>query len=115
MFIDYLTWLILGFFAFIAAAILLAKYLPSIPKFGKLVLAEASPAVGAEAAHPPDIAPGIDPGESGVAIGPLRPAGQARFGQQVADVVTEGELIDIGSQVEVIRRAGNRIVVRYKA
>ena len=115
MFIGYLVWLTGGFLVFIAAAILLAKYLPSIPKLGKLVLAEAPAAIGPEAAHPPDVAPGIGPGQLGVAIGPLRPAGQARFRQQVADVVTEGELIDIGSQVEVIRRAGNRIVVRRKA
>ena len=114
-FFGYLAWLTLGFFAFVGAVILLAKYLPNIPKLGKLVLAEAPAAVGAQASHPPDAAPGIAPGQVGVAIGPLRPAGQVRFDEQVADVVTEGELIDLGSEVEVVRREGNRIVVRRKA
>ena len=78
------------------------------------MLAEAPAATGEDASHPPDLAPGVDVGQTGVALGPLHPAGQVRVGQAIADVVTEGELIDAGSKVEVVRREGNRIVVRSK-
>ena len=93
----------------------MVKYLPRIPKVGRLVLAEAPAASAADASHLPDFAPGVNVGQIGVALGPLHPAGQVRIGQASVDVVTEGELIDAGSKVEVVRREGNRIVVRSKA
>ncbi len=51
-------------------------------------------------------------GEQGVAESVLRPSGKVLFGQQLVDVVTEGDYLDPGTAVEVIRREGNRIVVR---
>ena len=112
IFWGYVAWLTFGFFIFLAAAILLTKYLPRVPKLGRLVLAEPTPAI---VAGPPDIAPGIDVGAAGIALGPLHPAGQVRIGPDTVDVVTEGELIDAGTQVQVVQREGNKIVVRAKA
>ena len=112
---GYVVWLIFGFFGFVVGALILAKYLPRIPKLGRLVLAEPTPATSMAVAGPPDIAPGIDVGATGIAIGPLHPAGQVRIDNATVDVVTEGQLIDRGAQVQVIRREGNRIVVRAKA
>jgi len=51
-------------------------------------------------------------GEQGVAISPLRPAGKARFGNRLADVVTDSEFVDTHSPVEIVQISGNRIVVR---
>ncbi len=51
-------------------------------------------------------------GDRGVATSPLRPAGKARFNNVYVDVVTEGDLVDQGAEVEVIERRGNRVVVR---
>ena len=115
MFWGYLQWLIGAFFVSIVVAILLAKYLPRMPMLGTLVLVEAPAASGVDASAPPDLAPGVDVGQLGVAIGSLHPAGQVRIGEATVDVVSEGDLIDAGTQVEVIRREGNRIVVRRKA
>ena len=42
----------------------------------------------------------------------LRPAGKAKFGGVLVDVVTEGEFVDLGSEVEVVHRLGNHVVVR---
>jgi membrane-bound ClpP family serine protease len=37
------------------------------------------------------------------------------FGDKFVDVVSDGAYIDHGSQIEVIRVAGNRIIVRSHA
>ena len=47
----------------------------------------------------------------GVALTPLRPAGRAQFDEQIVDVVTEGDFVESGDQVEVLSVHGNRIVV----
>ena len=111
---NYVVWLTGGFFGFVVGVILLARYLPRMPKLGRLVLAEATPAAAVDASRPPDIAPGIKVGQMGLAISPLRPAGQVRIGQTTVDVVTEGEMVNAGIEIEVVRREGNRIVVRVK-
>jgi len=51
-------------------------------------------------------------GEVGVALTPLRPAGRARFGERIVDVVTEGSFIDPGARVEVLAVHGIRVVVQ---
>ncbi len=51
-------------------------------------------------------------GQSGVAVGDLRPAGIARFGDQRVDVVTEGDYVQEGTTVRVIEIRGNRVIVR---
>lgn len=50
-------------------------------------------------------------GQTGEALSTLRPAGRAQFGEQVVDVVSEGGYIERGQQVEVLKVAGNRVVV----
>ena len=54
-------------------------------------------------------------GEIGVALSDLRPAGVARFDDVRVDVVTEGDYIDVGSAIEVLRAEGSRVVVRRAA
>lgn len=51
-------------------------------------------------------------GQTGVAISVLRPSGEAKIGDRRYDVVTEGEMIEKGTPIEVRRVEGNRIVVR---
>jgi len=51
-------------------------------------------------------------GDVGQAEGTLRPAGKARFGSVLVDVVTEGEYLEPNCMIEVIERRGNRVVVR---
>jgi len=51
-------------------------------------------------------------GKRGTAASTLRPAGIAHFDRERVDVVTEGEFIETGEAIEVIRVDGNRIVVR---
>lgn len=51
-------------------------------------------------------------GKRGRATSPLRPAGIADIEGTRVDVVSEGELIEPGTPVEVMRVDGNRVVVR---
>ena len=53
-------------------------------------------------------------GKAGVALTPLRPAGRARFGEEIVDVVTEGSFIDTGTRVEVLAVHGVRVVVQVQ-
>jgi membrane-bound serine protease (ClpP class) len=50
-------------------------------------------------------------GRTGVAVTALRPAGTARFGESLLDVVSEGMFIPAGTAVTVVRVEGPRVVV----
>jgi membrane-bound serine protease (ClpP class) len=51
-------------------------------------------------------------GQTGVAATPLMPGGKASFGNEVVDVVSEGEPIERGAAVRVVDTLGNRVIVR---
>jgi membrane-bound serine protease (ClpP class) len=106
--------LTLGFAGFLIAAYLLAKFLPKTGPFKGLVLdpAEAGPKIQMDITAPPQKAGELKIGDTGVVIGTLRPAGQARFGHSVADVVAEGDFIEKNCKVKIIQIQGNRVVVR---
>ena len=42
---------------------------------------------------------------------PLVPAGKARFGREIIDVISDGPGIEAGTPVEVIEVVGNRVLV----
>lgn len=54
-------------------------------------------------------------GASGMAETYLRPAGIARFGERRVDVMTEGDFIERGERVVVMRVEGNRVIVRKES
>jgi len=43
---------------------------------------------------------------------PLLPSGKARFGDQLFDVMTDGDYVPVGTEIVVVSVRGNRIVVR---
>jgi membrane-bound serine protease (ClpP class) len=51
-------------------------------------------------------------GKSGIALTQLRPSGSAMINGRKIDVVTQGDLIPINEQIEVIQVEGMRVVVR---
>ena len=102
--------LTLSLVAFVGLAITAARLLPSAPVLGRIVLRpptrdEVTPTHGPERVR-------ADVGEQGVVSTTLRPAGKARFGDRYVDVVAEGEFLDPGTPVHVVRVHGNRIVVK---
>src|SRR5262249_18490727 len=103
----------IGLVAAIAAAFVLAWYLPHIPYASRLMLAPPSDnddttADGGSAADSRAALRGV----IGVAATTLRPAGKARIGDEYLDVVAEGDYVNPGSRVQVIEIEGNRIVVK---
>jgi membrane-bound serine protease (ClpP class) len=51
-------------------------------------------------------------GRRGVTVTPLRPIGRVRFAKDEVDVMTEGEYVDSGQEVEVMSVEGPRVIVR---
>jgi len=95
--------------ASIIGMFMLSKYLPRIRVFDAIAPANPTPS---EVTVEDPYRGAARIGDVGVAIGPLRPAGKARFGSMLVDVVTQGDYLDNNTQIEVIERRGNRVVVR---
>ena len=92
------------------ASFFLLRFLPRTP-FGRWLILDA----GLGAGHEYGSAPESDLqwlGRRGRTSSPLRPAGIADIEGVRVDVVSEGDLIEPGTPVEVTRVDGNRIVVR---
>ncbi len=93
----------------IAVSLFLLRAFSHLPFGRRLVLETELPADEGVAS-----APESDPfwlGAHGTAISPLHPAGVARLDNERVDVVSDGEFIEAGEPIEVIRVDGNRIVV----
>lgn len=98
---------------FIGAAMVMRRFLPKTPLFRHILLEPP----GSE--HPEELSQReamVDyrhlEGEQGVAATQLTPAGKARVGDLLVDVVSDGELIEKGQAIRVSEVHGNRVVVR---
>ena len=109
--------LMLGFGGFLVLAWLLSRYLPKLRFLSGLILAP-TPATGGGGSHisltaPPETAGlGVRVGDRGEVVARLRPAGKARFGDAVVDVVAAGEFLDKGTTVVIISIYGSRVIVK---
>lgn len=117
VFIEGALGLLIGFGLFVVAAWLLARHLPKLSTFSGLALVPALAKKGDEFEASMTIAPEaagekLKVGDRGRVVARLRPAGKARFGEAVVDVVCEAEFIDIGAKIEIIEIRGNRVIVR---
>jgi membrane-bound serine protease (ClpP class) len=50
-------------------------------------------------------------GEIGLAVSMLRPGGKAQFGDDVLDVITQGDMIPKGAQVRIVGHSGTEAIV----
>jgi membrane-bound serine protease (ClpP class) len=94
---------------------LLARYFPQLPLFRHLMLQSASAAGPVVALEEVRSGAPLAAGQVGIAETTLRPAGKARFGDRLADVVTEDTFLPPGTPVVVERVEGMRVVVGEKA
>jgi len=111
--------------SFLVLSAFLSRHLGTMPVFNRLVL--AAPSDGSTATSDgkkwlgpdgkPIAAPAADSdakvfvGDWGVAHTALRPAGKARFGAVIVDVVADNIFVDARKQIRVTEVQGNRIVV----
>ena len=84
---------------------ILAKFLPHTSLYRKLVL------VGESSSIPETWKPSVAIGDTGVATTTLRPAGKARFGEHVVDVMTDGTFLNSGATVRVASIEGMKVIV----
>jgi membrane-bound serine protease (ClpP class) len=99
--------------AALAAAIAMNRYLPHTPMFNRMLLAPPSPEERSDISRREATAQ-LEHliGTQGVTSTPLMPSGKARFGDELVDVIADGEFIDRGRSVVVMQVRGNRVVVR---
>jgi membrane-bound serine protease (ClpP class) len=96
---------------FLGAAIGISRFLPRLPLFDRFVLAppteERFDDEEGEATTPHELV-----GVVGIASSPLRPAGRMQLGDQLLDVVAQGEFVEAGTPIEIIEVHRNRIIVK---
>jgi len=96
-----------------------ARYLPKNPFIRRAGLVHEEAISGTSRGAVPDMGSAQEAGsaawpvgEKGTAATDLRPAGKARVGGKLLDVVAESDFIDAGTPVVVVRREGPRTVVK---
>jgi membrane-bound serine protease (ClpP class) len=94
----------------IAASLALLRFLPHLPGGRRLVLETELTAREGFASAPETDRAWL--GKRGTAASVLRPAGIADIEGERVDVVSDGEFINAGDPITVVRVDGNRIVVR---
>jgi membrane-bound serine protease (ClpP class) len=93
-----------------AVSLVLLRFLPRLPFGRRLILETELTAHEGFASAPETDRAWL--GKRGTAASPLRPAGIADIEGERVDVVSDGEFIEAGEPLTVIRVDGNRIVVR---
>ncbi len=94
----------------VLASLVFLRFLPRLPVAHRLILETGLGAADGYASAPPGDRRWL--GKRGHASSTLRPAGIAQIDGERVDVVSDGDLIEAGEAIEVIRVDGNRIVVR---
>ncbi|MGH7316717.1 MAG: NfeD family protein, partial [Candidatus Rokuibacteriota bacterium] len=97
----------------IVASLTLLRFLPRLPLGRRLVLDTELTAREGFASAPETDRAWL--GKRGTTASTLRPAGIADIEGERVDVVSDGEFIDPGEPITVVRVDGNRIVVRRLA
>jgi membrane-bound serine protease (ClpP class) len=103
-------WTALTVLLALAISLALLRVLPRLP-WGRRLILDTELLAGAAGASAPEYEQRWL-GKSGTTATPLRPAGVAYLDSERVDVVSDGEFIEAGQPIAVIRVDGNRIVVR---
>ncbi len=102
--------------AIVASAVMIAlfaRFLPSIRMFNSLFLSsKADPGTSlSPIVNELGAAASVKVGDTGVALSILRPSGRGKIGDEVFDVITNGEFLDAGLPIRVLAISGQNIVV----
>jgi membrane-bound serine protease (ClpP class) len=86
----------------------LSRWLPGTNLYHNLVSQSAS---GVDSVLAQAEQQALQVGQTGVAVSILRPGGKAQFGEQLLDVITQGELIEKGRGVRIIGHSATEAIV----
>jgi len=92
----------------VLVAIGLSRFLPKTAFYHNLVSESVS---GGATISTPLENLALEIGAEGVALSVLRPSGKARFGDQVCDVMTQGEMLTKDQRVRIIGSSGSVLIV----
>ncbi len=113
-----LLYFVVGVSGAVVAILLLMRYLPETPMGSWLILKQAVPGGASLQESGAVLAEGSEPhvpvsliGQTGSATTDLRPAGKGTFGDRYLDIVSDGEFIERGSPLKIVKHEGSRIVV----
>ena len=101
--------------AFVGAAVAgvaLGRYLQKIPFVNRLCLAAAAASEPLAAVTQDAPVRSVRVGDRGVVASMCRPVGKVRIGEVLIDAASEGETIEPGTPVSVLRLDSNRLVVK---
>lgn len=101
--------LLLALIAVGIAIYFLARYLPRTTLYRSIVLSDVVPA--GEPLKPASLQGPVSVGMLGKAQTQLRPSGKGNFEGRLVDVVTQGDLIDVGTPLRILEVEGARVVV----
>jgi len=101
---------VLSLLAALLAGLLLLRFLPRLPLARRMILQTDLGSGPAHGSAPEADRRWLD--KHGQAMSVLRPAGIAMIEGARVDVVSNGEMIEAGARIQVMRVDGNRIVVR---
>ncbi len=112
---ENLQYFVVAVLLLIAGGFLLAKFLPGVPLFHKVILeSPGGPGrfTGQAEARLILESDSIRPGKIGRALSTLRPAGRAEFDGEILDVQTEGDFLEPGTEVVILKVEANKVVVK---
>jgi membrane-bound serine protease (ClpP class) len=92
----------------VVAILVLSRFLPKTSVYRKLVSQTAS---GVKTELEVEKQKISRQGQIGVTISPLRPGGKARFGDQILDVISQGDMVPPGTRVKIIGSSGAESLV----
>lgn len=95
-------------FGALCAIVLLSRFLPETTIYRRMLSASISGGKTESRIHGEH---DRRLGQTGIVVTALRPGGKARLGEEVIDVVSQGEMIDAGTEVKVIGFSGSDAIV----
>jgi membrane-bound serine protease (ClpP class) len=104
--------LALAFTGGVVAVLVLGRFLPKTPVY-RLLVSQGASGMGSEAKQEEQRA--ALQGQVGVAVSNLRPGGKAQFGDQIVDVISQGDLVPKGARVRVIGFSGTEAIIEVVA
>lgn len=90
--------------------LLLRKYIGKLPFLKRMMLTPPELAMAGPASAAPDWAHLLN--QTGTTTTRLAPAGKARFGDLIVNVVSDGDAVDANQQIQVLEVQGNRVIVQ---